>query len=136
MITARRIDRLKAAAKELSFKYGIKIIPIELDVRSNEQVEAVFNQLDKEKVDLDILVNNAGLALSSDKMQEAQVSNWDNMIDTNIKGLLYVTKAALPFMIKKKYGHIINIGSVAGHACYSAGNVYCATKHAVRAISK
>jgi NADP-dependent 3-hydroxy acid dehydrogenase YdfG len=85
---------------------------------------------------VDILINNAGLALSSDKIQDGKISNWDTMIDTNIKGLLYVTKAALPFMLKKNQGHIINIGSVASHECYTSGNVYCATKYAVRAISK
>ncbi len=136
VITARRIDRLTNIAKELSAEYGIKVYPIQLDVQSHEQVEAVFKKLENDKIDVDILVNNAGLALSTDKMQDADVSNWDIMIDTNIKGLLYVTRAVLPSMVKKNQGHIINIGSVAGHGCYVAGNVYCATKHAVRAISK
>lgn len=136
VITARRMDRLKTVANELSSQYGIKCIPIQLDVQSNEQVEAVFRQLESDKIEVDILVNNAGLALSSDKLQEGKVSNWDTMIDTNIKGLLYVTRAVLPSMLKKNRGHIINIGSVAGHGCYPSGNVYCATKHAVRAITK
>jgi 3-hydroxy acid dehydrogenase / malonic semialdehyde reductase len=134
VITARRLDRLEVLAKELSLQYGIKCIPIQLDVQSNEQVEAAFKQLEVDKLEVDIVVNNAGLALSTDKMQDAKVSNWDTMIDTNIKGLLYVTKAALPNMIKKNQGHIINIGSVSGRGCYTAGNVYCATKHAVKAI--
>ena len=136
VITARRKERLDVFAGELSSKYGIQSIPIELDVRNNEAVEAVFKQLEQQKVDIDVLVNNAGLALSTDRIQEGKVSNWDTMIDTNIKGLLYVTKAALPTMIQRNRGHIINIGSVAGQGCYLSGNVYCATKHAVRAISK
>jgi 3-hydroxy acid dehydrogenase / malonic semialdehyde reductase len=136
IITARREDRLKQLAHELSSQYGVNCIPIQLDVQSNEQVEAVFKKLETDKIEVNILVNNAGLALSSDKIQEGKISNWDTMIDTNIKGLLYVTKATLPFMLKKNQGHIINIGSVAGHGCYPSGNVYCATKHAVRALSK
>lgn len=136
VITARRLDRLKKLTQELSLKFGIKITPIQLDVQNQEQVEAAFKQLEKDKIEIDILLNNAGLALASDKMQDAKISNWETMIDTNIKGLLYVTHALLPLMIKKNHGHIINIGSVAGHGCYVSGNVYCATKHAVRAISK
>lgn len=135
LITARRLDRLSSLAQELSLQYGVTVTPIQLDVRSLEQVEAVFEQLKKDNRDIDILINNAGLALSTDKMQDAQVSNWETMIDTNIKGLLYVTKAALPFMLKKNRGHIINMGSVAGHGYYAAGNVYCATKHAVKALT-
>ncbi len=136
IITGRREDRLKVVASELSLRHGVHCLPIQLDVQRNEQVEVVFKQLEADKMDLDILVNNAGLALATDKIQEGRVSNWDTMIDTNFKGLLYVTKAALPFMLKKNQGHVINIGSVAGHGCYATGNVYCATKHAVRAISK
>lgn len=133
IITGRRLDRLKTAAKELSSKYKVNVTPFQLDVQNHEQVSLVFNQLHQQ---VDILVNNAGLALASDKIQDGDISNWDTMIDTNVKGLLYVTKAALPSMIKKNQGHIINIGSVAGHDCYISGNVYCATKYAVRAISK
>jgi len=136
IITARRLERLTALAAELTSTYGIKCIPLQLDVRSHEDVESVFKQLAAKKIEVEILVNNAGLGLSSDKLQEGQVSNWNTMIDTNIKGLLYVTKAALPSMIRKNFGHIINIGSIAGHGCYASGNVYSATKHAVRAISQ
>ncbi|NGX37901.1 MAG: NADP-dependent 3-hydroxy acid dehydrogenase YdfG [Chlamydiae bacterium] len=133
VITGRRIDRLKTTAKEISKKYGVEITPIQLDVQSKEQVDLVFKQLRQE---VDILVNNAGLALSTDKMQDANTSNWDTVIDTNLKGLLYVTKAALSSMIEQNQGHIINIGSIAGRECYAGGNVYCATKHAVKAITK
>jgi 3-hydroxy acid dehydrogenase / malonic semialdehyde reductase len=135
VITARRMDRLKDLTGALSLQ-GVKVIPIQLDVRNNEEVEAVFKQLENERIEIDILVNNAGLALSTDKLQDGNLSNWNTMIDTNVKGLLHMTKAVLPSMIKKNRGHIINIGSVAGHGVYMAGNVYCATKHAVRAISK
>lgn len=136
VITARRKDRLQELSNRLSSEFGIKATPIPLDVQKHNEVEAVFKDLEKERIAIDILVNNAGLALSSDKMQDAHVDNWDTMIDTNVKGLLYVTKAALPQMIKSNRGHIVNIGSVAGHGCYVSGNVYCATKHAVRAITQ
>ncbi len=136
VITARRSEKLQQHAQELSSKYGVKVTPFQLDVQKNEQVETLFKQLEKEKIEIDILVNNAGLALSTDLLQDGKVSNWDVVIDTNIKGLLYVTRACLPAMIKRNRGHIINVGSVAGHGCYISGNVYSATKHAVRAISK
>lgn len=136
VITARREDLLKKLAEDLASQYGIRCISVLLDVQSHEQVEAVFKKLENDRIEVDILVNNAGLALSSDKIQDGHIENWDRMIDTNVKGLLYVTKAALASMLRKNHGHIINIGSVAGHGCYPAGNVYCATKYAVRAISK
>lgn len=133
VITARREDRLQALAQTLANEHGVTCLPIILDVRDNDQVQAVFNDL---TVDIDILVNNAGLALETDKLQDSDIHNWDVMIDTNVKGLLYVTKAALPRMLKKNSGHIFNIGSIAGQLCYPTGNVYCATKHAVRALSQ
>ncbi|MCH9625496.1 MAG: NADP-dependent 3-hydroxy acid dehydrogenase YdfG [Chlamydiales bacterium] len=133
IITGRRIERLRVIASDLASKYKVQVTPIELDVQIREQVNLVFDQLQQE---IDILVNNAGLALSSDKVQDADVAEWEVMIDTNFKGLLYVTKAVLPSMIERNRGHIINIGSIAGHDCYISGNIYSATKHAVRAISK
>lgn len=136
VITARRKDRLEILTQELISQYGIKCVPIQLDVQNKAQVEEVFKKLEMDKIEVNILINNAGLALSTDKIQDAKIINWDTMIDTNIKGLLYVTKAALEGMLKKDYGHIINIGSVAGRGCYTGGNVYCATKYAVKAISK
>lgn len=132
ILTARRLDRLESLAKELSSKHPIKVTPIELDVQNNQQVISIFETIDR----LDILVNNAGLALGTEKLQEGLISNWETMIDTNLKGLLYVTRAALPLMIQQNKGHIINIGSIAGHGTYVAGNVYCATKHAVKAITE
>lgn len=136
IMAARRLERIQKSAEELSLKHGIKAISIQLDVQKNAQVENVFKQIADLGLEVDILINNAGLALSTDLIQEGNTSNWDVMIDTNIKGLLYVTKAFLPSMLKRNRGHVINIGSVAAHGCYISGNIYCATKHAVRAISK
>lgn len=136
VLGARRIERLEALKEKLSSQYGIKVKVFPLDVQDSNQVDALFSHLQKEHIAVDILINNAGLALSTDKMQEGNISNWDTMIDTNIKGLLYMTRAALPSMIKKNQGHIVNIGSTAGHTTYPGGNIYSATKHAVRAISE
>lgn len=132
VITGRRFDRLSDLACHLEKIHNIQVTPFQLDVRNPSEIGNVFSNLHQ---DIDILINNAGLALSSDKIQDADPKNWDIMIDTNIKGLLYVTKAALPSMIKKNSGHIINIGSIAGHEYYPSGNVYSATKHAVKAFS-
>jgi hypothetical protein len=136
VIAARRLERIQKSAEELSAKYGILVTPIQLDVQKNQQVEDTFKHLENQNIQIDILINNAGLALSTDLIQEGKPSNWDVMIDTNVKGLLYMIRAFLPSMIQRNRGHIINIGSVAGHGCYISGNVYCATKHAVRAISQ
>lgn len=136
VITARREERLKIAAKEIIERYGVKCLPVPLDVQKNNEVEAVFQTLENDGIEVDILVNNAGLALALDKLQDGKIGNWDIMIDTNIKGVLYLSRAALPGMIKRNQGHIINIGSIAGHGYYTAGNVYSATKHAVRAITQ
>jgi NADP-dependent 3-hydroxy acid dehydrogenase YdfG len=136
VLSARRLERLENLARELSSKYSVKALPIQIDVQQKDEIDKAFELLKKEAITIDILLNNAGLALSSDKIQDANISNWEVMIDTNVKGLLYMTKAVLPGMIQRDHGHIINIGSVAGHGHYAAGNVYCATKHAVRAISK
>jgi NADP-dependent 3-hydroxy acid dehydrogenase YdfG len=136
IIAARRGERLQALAEQLQSEYGVHVLPIELDVRNNEQIKQVVDQLPPEWQGIEILVNNAGLALSVDKIQDADINNWDTMIDTNIKGLLYVTHAILPGMILRQAGHIINVGSIAGRTYYPSGNVYCATKHAVKAICK
>lgn len=136
VITARRLDRLKEMAQELSSQHDVKVTPVQLDVQNYDGVTAVSRQLEKNKIQIDLLINNAGLALSSDKIQDSHIDNWNTMIDTNVKGLLFVTKTILPQMIERNTGHIINIGSIAGHWCYPSGNVYCATKHAVKAISE
>lgn len=136
ILTARRIDRLNQLAADLKNQYSTEVLSIELDVRDRNKVESIINNLSPEWQSIEILVNNAGLALSTDTTQEGNPDNWDTMIDTNVKGLLYVTRAILPGMIARKNGHVINIGSVAGHEYYPGGNVYSATKHAVKAISK
>ena len=136
ILAARRIDKIEALAEALQKAHGIQCLTICLDVRDGEAVKQQIQTLPKEWQAIDILLNNAGLALSSDPIQTGSLVNWDTMIDTNIKGLLYVTHAILPGMITRNQGHVVNIGSIAGQECYPNGNVYCATKHAVRAISK
>ncbi|MET0284870.1 MAG: SDR family NAD(P)-dependent oxidoreductase [Polyangiales bacterium] len=121
---ARRLDRLRTLRAEL----GERVLPIELDVRSRAQVEQAVATLPTEFADVDLLVNNAGLALGLEPAQRASVDDWDRMIDTNCKGLVYVTRALLPGMVERARGHVINIGSVAGSYPYPGGNVYGATK--------
>ncbi len=136
ILTARRLDRIEALAKELNQQYAIEVLPIKLDVQNKTMVKDTLANLPTAWQAIDILINNAGLALTTDKLQDGNPDNWDIMIDTNVKGLLYVTRAILPGMLRRERGHIINIGSIAGREYYLTGNVYCATKHAVKAISK
>lgn len=136
IITGRRQDRLTELASSLQTTYGVHIHTLCFDVQNREEVFAAINQLPAEWQSIDVLLNNAGLALGRDSFEAANLDDWDTMIDTNIKGLMYVTKAVLPLMIAKKSGHIINIGSTAGKEVYKDGNGYCASKHAVDAISK
>jgi NADP-dependent 3-hydroxy acid dehydrogenase YdfG len=136
IITARRFDRLQALAQTLSDQHAIQVLPIQLDVADKTQVKKVFAELPEQWKNIDVLVNNAGLALTTDKVQDANIDHWDTMLNTNVHGLLYVTHAILPSMITRDCGHIINLGSVAGFQTYPGGNIYCATKHAVRAISR
>jgi serine 3-dehydrogenase len=136
ILAARRIERVKILAKKLEKPYGIKTECIQLDVRNYEQIEKAINSLDSNWKKIDILINNAGLSRGLDKIYEGKKEDWDEMIDTNIKGLAYVTRHVLPLMVNRKIGHIINIGSTAGHDVYPAGNVYAATKFAVKALSQ
>jgi 3-hydroxy acid dehydrogenase/malonic semialdehyde reductase len=136
IITGRRQDRLTELAGTLQNKYPVQIHTLCFDVQNREAVLAAINSLPVEWQSIDVLLNNAGLALGRDSFELANLDDWDTMLDTNVKGLLYVTKAVLPFMIAKKNGHIINIGSTAGKEVYKDGNGYCASKHAVDAISK
>lgn len=136
ILCARRQERIEHLAKKLQAEYGIACLPIVLDVQDQAKVEYALSSLPENWQTISILINNAGLALSSDPIQQGAIANWETMIDTNIKGLLYVTRAILPKMLEHGEGHIINIGSIAGQECYPNGNVYCATKHAVRALSK
>jgi len=136
ILAARRLERLKILANDLKQTYQTESLILELDVRSKLQVQKTFQTLPKAWETIDVLVNNAGLALGLEPLQMGNIEQWDTMIDTNIKGLLYVTRAILPGMLERNSGHIINIGSVAGREYYPKGNVYSATKHAVKAINQ
>lgn len=135
VLTARRADKLKVLAETLTNTYQVKVDIKVFDVQSRTDVFSALSN-DSSLNDLDVLVNNAGLALGRDYFDEANLDDWETMIDTNLKGLLYVSKAILPYFIKSGKGHIINIGSTAGKEVYEKGNVYCATKTSVEAISQ
>ena len=135
ILTARRKEKLDELAKALEAQYGIKTLSLIFDVQDKKAVFDNLQNLPNEWQAINILVNNAGLALGRDSFENANLEDWETMIDTNVKGLLYASKAVLPMLIKEK-GHIINIGSTAGKEVYKDGNVYCASKHAVDAISK
>ena len=135
ILTGRRKEKLDELAKALEANYGIKTLCLTFDVQDKKAVFDNLQNLPTEWQAINILVNNAGLALGRDSFENANLEDWETMIDTNVKGLLYASKAVLPMLIKEK-GHIINIGSTAGKEVYKDGNVYCASKHAVDAISK
>lgn len=132
ILAARRTDRLEQLAAGL----GVPTLCIALDVRDAPAVDSVLSALPDEWSAIDVLVNNAGLGLGLDKLQDGSVDDWNGMIDTNVKGLLHVTRAVVPGMVARGRGHVINIGSIAGREVYPGGNVYCASKHAVDAITK
>ena len=132
ILSARRYERLEQLQSELE----IESIIIELDVRDQKKVKQAIRSLDESWSDIDILINNAGLARGLSKLHEGELSDWEEMIDTNVKGLLYVSREIIPGMVKRNRGHIVNIGSIAGHEVYPNGNVYCATKHAVDALTR
>lgn len=136
ILNARRKDRLEDLKEKLNQQYGINIHICAFDVRSREEVFQSINQLPEEFRSIDILINNAGLASGLDSFQNASLDDWEVMIDTNIKGLLFVSKAVIPLMKNNGNSHIFNIGSVAGREVYANGNVYCSTKFAVDALSK
>ncbi len=130
---ARRQDRLNALRLELEKQYGTSVAVAEVDVRDREAVESAVRELSGAP---DVLVNNAGLASGLHKLHEGDHEDWDRMIDTNVKGLLHVSRNVLPLMVERDSGHVINIGSIAGHIVYPKGNVYNATKFAVRALTE
>ncbi len=136
ILLARRSDRLHLLATELAEQFGTVTHSLALDVRDRTQVEAALTHLPDDWQNVDVLINNAGLSRGLDAFQEASIDDWEEMIDTNFKGLLYVTRTLLPGMIQRGRGDIVNIGSIAGHQTYPKGNVYCATKAAVRALSE
>ncbi len=135
-ITGRRLDRLNKLKDELEQNYNIKVYALQFDVRNRDEVTKAIAQFKEDVGSVDILVNNAGLASGIATIDDGDVDDWEVMIDTNIKGLLYVTKQVVPMMKARKSGHIINIGSTAGKLVYKNGNVYCATKYAVDALSQ
>jgi serine 3-dehydrogenase len=135
ILTARRFDRLQRLAQTLKQEFKTQIYPLQLDVCDRSQVEGVLKALPEPWQAVDILINNAGLSRGLDKVHQSSVQDWEEMIDTNIKGLLYMTRLLVPGMVDRGRGHIINIGSIAGHQAYPGGAVYCATKAAVRTLS-
>ena len=136
IITGRRIERLENISASLQQEYGIKVKTLNMDVRRKEDVFSAIESLTADWSKIDILINNAGLAVGLGTIQEGETDDWERMIDTNIKGLLYVSRAVLPGMVARKSGHVINIGSIAGKEVYPNGNVYCGTKFAVDALTK
>jgi len=134
-ITGRREDRLRSTAGEIAKDHQVETLPLRFDVRDLAQVRAALEGAKGLLGKIDILVNNAGLALALDPIQGGDPADWDQMIDTNVKGLLYVSRTVLPGMVERGRGHVVNIGSVAGHQTYAGGAVYSATKYAVRAIT-
>lgn len=136
VITGRRKEILDVLAKILEDKNGIKVLPLVFDVQDKNAVARAFGDLAVEWQKIDILINNAGLAAGRESFEDADIEDWETMINTNVNGLLYVSKAIIPLMIAHRKGHIINIGSIAGKEVYEKGNVYCASKFAVDAISK
>ena len=135
VLTGRRLDRLQKLASQLNKKYNIKVAVSSFDVQNRAEVLSNLESLPAEWKQADVLINNAGLSQGLDPLQKGSYDDWDTMIDTNVKGLLYVSKVVSNWMITQGHGHIVNIGSIAGKEVYPNGNVYCATKHAVDALN-
>lgn len=135
ILLARRKKLLEKLASELTKRHGVEVHVFELDVRDRAAVESFAKKNENLLSRVSVLINNAGLAKGMDFVQDGNIDDWEQMIDTNVKGLLYVMRMVAPHMVKARKGHIINIGSIAGHWVYQKGNVYCATKHAVRALT-
>ncbi len=136
IITGRRKERLEALQTQLTQEYGTNVLPLQFDVREEQQVADVLGNIPEEWRAIDVLVNNAGLAAGLSSIEEGSIDDWNAMIDTNVKGLLYVSRIVMPWMRSRTSGHIINIGSTAAKHVYAKGNVYCATKSAVDAITQ
>lgn len=135
IITGRRQELLNELATEIR-RQGREVLPLCFDIRKAEEVKKAVTDLEEKWQNIAVLVNNAGLAVGSSPIQEGIIDDWERMIDTNVKGLLYITREIAPLMIRNNNGHIVNIASIAGKEVYPGGNVYCATKHAVDALSK
>lgn len=136
VLTGRRIERLQLLKEKLVTETNSKVFLLNFDIRSLQETTDAFNNLPDEWKNIDVLINNAGLAAGMSNIHEGNVEDWEQMIDTNIKGLLYITRLISPVMVKRGTGHIVNISSIAGKETYPMGNVYCATKHAVQSVTK
>jgi NADP-dependent 3-hydroxy acid dehydrogenase YdfG len=136
IVTGRRNDRLLSLKDEIENETGAKVFVLNFDIRNQQETEKAMESLPSEWKKIDILINNAGLAAGLSRIDNGDIDDWERMIDTNIKGLLYVTRLVSARMIERKEGHIVNISSIAGKETYPMGNVYCATKHAVQALTK
>ena len=136
IITGRRKELLDDLKNELGVKYKSDVLALNFDIRDRRQTEDAIDHLPKLWENIDVLINNAGLAAGLAPIQEGSVDDWDQMIDTNVKGLLYITRKVAPLMVKRGSGHIVNISSIAAKETYENGNVYCATKHAVDALTR
>ncbi len=136
IITGRRKERLEQLKEQLEKEYSVEVLPLSFDIRKREEVDAAWNSLADEWKIIDVLINNAGLAAGLDYIYEGNIEDWETMIDTNIKGLLYISRLIMPGMKERRRGHIVNLSSIAGKEVYQRGNIYCATKHAVEAITK
>lgn len=136
IITGRREERLQLLQQQLEQQHSIKVLPLTFDVRDEKAVTATLNAIPEQWKSVDILINNAGLALGASSIDEGLLSDWDTMLDTNVKGLLYVSRTVIPWLKTKGKGHIINLGSTAAKIAYAKGNIYCATKAAVDSISQ
>jgi 3-hydroxy acid dehydrogenase / malonic semialdehyde reductase len=136
ILNGRRVERIEQLKKNLEDQFKVSCYLLPFDVQNQEKVFDSINNLPEQWKQIDVLINNAGLALGKGLFNEAEISDWNTMIDTNVKGLLYVSKAVAPFMVSRKKGHIINVGSMAGKDAYPGGNTYCGTKAAVDMISK
>lgn len=136
VITGRRLPRLTELKKIIEEKYNVKALILNFDIRKRSEVEQVLNSMPEEWKNVELLINNAGLASGLDFIYDGNIDDWEKMIDTNVKGLLYVSRFFMPIMINNRKGHIVNISSIAGKEVYQKGNVYCASKHAVDAITK
>jgi len=136
ILTGRRADRLQALSTELETTHSVPVLPLVFDVQQRSEVEQFLGKLPAEWQSIRVLINNAGLAAGRDFFEEADMADWETMLHTNVHGLIYVTRAVLPFMIRVPHAQIINMGSIAGKEVYEKGNVYCASKFAVDALSR
>lgn len=136
LLTARRLEKIEALKSRLEAEYQVQVSIFQQDVRKQESSDQLAALIVDSKLQVDLLINNAGLAVGIGPFQDGLIDDWERMIDTNVKGLLYVSRAIAPLMVEQGYGHIVNVGSIAGKEAYPGGNVYCATKHAVDGLTK